>query len=89
MGHKNPGKAGPSLSLYNPRGPSANQTPLKGVSRLVNPPSDEPEIVAREKDSTEREYVGRLLHVADEALNNDKNDKNDKGEHRKRRGRIH
>ena len=83
MSQKHPGKAGASLSSPNPRGPSANQTPLKGVSRLVNPPSDEPETVAHEKDSTERDYVGRLLHVADEALNNDK------GESRKRRGRIH
>jgi hypothetical protein len=49
----------------------------------VNPLGDEPEIVRREEDPVERDYLGRLLHVADEALHCDKR------EHRKRRGRIH
>src|ERR1700732_1569248 len=58
-----------------------NQQHLQGVSRLVNPRSSDPEIVAREEEPGERDYLGRLLHVADEALHPVKRD----GTHRKRR----
>lgn len=49
---------------------SPDQEYLKGASRLVNPPSSDPEIAAGdgEEDQGERDYVGRILHVADEAL---------------------
>ncbi len=58
-----------------------NQQHLQGVSRLVNPRKDDPEFVAREEDSVERDYLGRFLHVADEALHHVKR----RGERRKRR----
>jgi len=45
-----------------------NEHYLKGVSRLVNPPSEDAEIVSGEEDPGERDYLGRLLRVADEAL---------------------
>jgi len=62
------------------------QQPLKGVSHLVNPPDDDPEIVSTEEDQGERDYLGRLLHVADEALRHVKRGIS----HRpRRRGRIH
>ena len=41
---------------------------LKGASRLVNPRDDAPEIVSPEEDEGERDYLGRILRVADEAL---------------------
>jgi hypothetical protein len=56
---------------------------LKGVSRLVNPLADDAEIAGGDEDRVERHYLGRLLHVADEALQHVKRD----GDHRKRRGR--
>ncbi len=62
----------------------ANQQHLDGVSRLVNPPKNDPEIVAQEEEPGERGYLGRLLNVADEALHRVKRG----GEHRKRR-RVH
>jgi hypothetical protein len=94
MGQKHTGRSGSSRSNSpNPRGLQATrpdapqqapqQQHLKGISRLVNPPNDEPELPAQEEDPVEREYVGRLLHVADEALHHDKRD------HRKRRSGIH
>jgi hypothetical protein len=52
-----------------PRGSTPpNQQHLQGVSRLVNPRSCDPEIIAPEEDPGGRDYLGRLLHVADEAL---------------------
>jgi hypothetical protein len=50
----------------------------------VNPRKNEPEIVAQEEEPDERDYLGRLLNVADEALHSVKRG----GEHRKRR-RVH
>jgi hypothetical protein len=61
-----------------------NQRHLQGVCRLVNPRKNDPEIVAREEEPGERDYLGRLLRVADEALHRGKRG----GEHRKRR-RVH
>lgn len=69
---------------YARRGWTANQQHLEGVCRLLNPLKNEPEFVAREQDSVERDYLGRFLHVADEALHHVKRG----GEHRKRR-RVH
>jgi hypothetical protein len=62
-----------------------NQQHLQGVSRLVNPRKNDPEIVARDEDPVESDYLGRLLHVADEALHHRVKRG---GEHRKRR-RVH
>lgn len=53
---------------------------LKGATRLVNPPADEQESSVPDQDPGEREYVGRVLHVADQALRHAK---------RPRRGRPH
>ena len=63
---------------------SPNQQNLKGVSRLVNPPDDDAAAVAGEEEQGERDYLGRLLRVADEALRHVK-----EGFQRHRRGRIH
>jgi hypothetical protein len=60
------------------------QETLKGVSRLVNPRDDDSEIVAADEEPGERDYLGRLLRVADEALRHFA-----QGLHRHRRGRIH
>ena len=47
--------------------------PLKGATRLVNPPAEEQEGSARDhQDPSERDYVGRVLHVADQALRHTK-----------------
>ena len=85
MGHKHSAPNGSTRSNHRNQSEPIrpNQQYLKGASRLVNPPSDEAEALAREEDPVERDYVGRLLHVADEALHHDKR------EHRKRRSRIH
>jgi hypothetical protein len=41
--------------------------PLKGVTLLVHPPSDDARIVG---DEGEHDYLGRILHVADQTLRN-------------------
>ena len=56
------------------------EQPLKGVARLVNPPADEQESSGLDQDATERDYLGRVLNVADRALRREK---------RARRGRPH
>lgn len=45
-----------------------NGRQLKGISRLTNPRSDDPEIMSEEEDPGTRDYLGYILHVADEAL---------------------
>jgi hypothetical protein len=57
---------------------------LKGVARLVNPRGDDAELGVSDDDPGERDYLGRLLHVADEALDRVKSRWNQ----RKRR-RVH
>jgi two-component system chemotaxis response regulator CheY len=62
------------------RGVSSDQ-PLKGVTHLVHPPSDDTRI---DGDEGERDYLGRILYVADHALRHV-----EQGIfHRTRRGRI-
>lgn len=85
MGHKRPAKDEIIESNgAKPPGWTPNQQHLQGASRLVNPRKNDAEIVGREDDPVEQDYVGRLLHVADEALHRVKRG----GEHRKRR-RVH
>lgn len=69
-----------------PPGESPNQKNLKGISRLVNPrdEDDGSAVVAAGEEPDERDYLGRLLRVADEALSHVK-----QGFQRHRRGRIH
>ena len=60
------------------------QQNLKGISRLVNPRDDDLEVFAADEEPGERDYLGRLLRVADEVLRQVK-----QGLQRHRRGRIH
>jgi hypothetical protein len=61
------------------------QQHLKGASRLVNPTDDASEIASAQEDQGERDYLGRFLRVADEALSHVK-----RGIlHRRKRGRVH
>ena len=53
---------------------------------MVNPRDDDPEIASAEEEQGERDYLGRLLHVADEALRHVKKGTNQRP---RRRGRIH
>jgi hypothetical protein len=46
----------------------ANEKELKGVARLVNPRGDDAALGSGDDEPGERDYLGRLLHVADEAL---------------------
>ena len=62
-----------------------SQQHLKGVSRLVNPREEDPEVVGSDEEESERDYLGRFLRVADEALRQVKQGIL----HRHRRGRIH
>jgi len=79
---------GVHLTHATTHGPTtANGQDLKGVSRLVNPQKEEPEVASAQDDPGERNYLGRLLHVADEALHQVKRDGNQRD--RKRRGRVH
>ncbi|HKW97265.1 MAG TPA: hypothetical protein VJN43_05995 [Bryobacteraceae bacterium] len=72
------------LNHAQPRGSQRpNAQELKGVSRLVNPRGEDAELGAGEDDPGERSYLGRLLHIADEALHVKR-----RGNHRKRR-RVH
>ena len=85
VGHKRVGKGKAMYSNHsNLRESAPNQQQLQGVSRLVIPLKNVPEVVARGEDPFERDYLGRLLHVADEALHHVKHGR----EHRKRR-RVH
>jgi hypothetical protein len=47
---------------------SRSNEPIGGVTRLVNPPEDNREVIAPEENEVERVYWGRILHVADRAL---------------------
>ena len=77
--------AGIRRNNAHPRLTVGDKQQLQGVSRLVNPPATDAEIARGDEDPVERDYLGRLLHVADEALENVKRG----GDHRKRRGRPH
>lgn len=74
------------LSNSNSRQPrDPRQQHLKGVSRLIIPRDDDPEIVSAEEEQGERDYLGHFLRVADEALRHVK-----RGIfHRSKRGRVH
>ena len=41
---------------------------LKGVARLVQPRHDESEMILAEENESERDYLGHLLQIADDAL---------------------
>lgn len=56
------------IRLNHPRRSDGANERLKGVSRLVNPKPGDPELVSGEEDQGERDYLGRILHVADEVL---------------------
>jgi hypothetical protein len=73
-----------SSNSHRPPEKNAAQKNLKGISRLVIPQDDESEIVAAGEEQGERDYLGRLLRVADEALRHVK-----QSVHRHTRGRIH
>ena len=45
------------------RGGSGSGQPIRGVTRLVNPPEDDHEVISGEEDPVERDYLGRILHV--------------------------
>jgi hypothetical protein len=72
------------------RGGGGSGQPIRGITRLVNPPDDDQEAISGEEDPVERDYLGRILHVADRALRQGK-DGHTKDEvlHRTRRGRVH
>ena len=76
---------GSRLNHSDPPSKEPDRQHLKGASRLVNPPEDAPEIVSPEEDESERDYLGRILRVADEALSHVKQGIL----RRQRRGRIH
>ena len=68
----------------------ANGQPIRGITRLVNPPEDDQEAVSGEVDPVERDYLGRILHVADRALRQGKDGQvKDEVFRRTRRGRVH
>jgi hypothetical protein len=76
---------GSRLDQSDPPSKEPDRRHLKGASRLVNPPEDAAEILPTEEDEGERDYLGRILRVADEALRHVKQGIL----HRPRRGRIH
>jgi len=51
-----------------PNGTTDTNEHLSGVCRLVNPKRAPHELASDDEDSVERHYVGRLLRVADAAL---------------------
>lgn len=67
------------------RGRNESGQPIRGITRLVNPPEDDHEVISAEEDPVERDYLGRILHVADRALRQVK----EGVLHRTRRGRAH
>lgn len=73
------------LNHSHPPPQDPDQPQLKGVSHLVNPPEDAPEIVSPEEDEGERDYVERFLRFADQALRHVKQG----FLHRHKRTRIH
>ena len=86
MSHKQAEKEDSGTRLNQPHNSAIpDDKQLKGVSRLVNPQGDPADIAVGEEDPVERDYLGRLLHVADEALQYVKRG----GDHRRRRGRPH
>ena len=48
--------------------------PIRGITRLVNPPEDNQEVISPQEDPVERGYLGRILHVADRVLGRAKTD---------------
>jgi len=71
-------------SNHHERGRSANEQPIRGAAHLVNPPEDSPDAAPGSEDEVERDYLGRILHVADRALRQAK-----EVFHRTRRGSVH
>ncbi len=72
------------------RGGSRSGQPIRGIVRLVNPPEDDHEAISGEEDPVERDYLGRILHVADHALRQEKDGQvKDEVFRRTRRGRVH
>lgn len=47
---------------------SRSRQPVCGIALLVNPLQDNHDVISPEEDPVERDYLGRLLHVADRAL---------------------
>jgi hypothetical protein len=80
---------------HHQRGGSGSGQPIRGITRLVNPPEDDHEVISGEEDPVERDYLGRILHVADHALRPGKDGQRKDGRvkdgvlHRTRRGRVH
>lgn len=69
---------------HHERNGSGSGKPIRGIARLVNPPEDDHEVISGEADQVERDYLGRILHVADRVLRQVK----DGVFHRTRRGRV-
>ena len=40
------------------RGGSGSGQPIRGITRLVNPPEDDHEVISGEADPVERDYLG-------------------------------
>ena len=53
---------------------SEREMPIRGIARLVNPPEDEGDVIFPKEEFVEREYWGRILHVADRVLRRRKAD---------------
>ena len=69
---------------------SGGGQPIRGITRLVNPLEDDQEAISGEEDPVERDYLGRILEVADRALRLGKDGHTeDEVLHRPRRGRVH
>lgn len=73
------------MSNTHQRGGNGSAQPIRGITRLVNPPEEDHEVISGEADPVERDYVGRILHVADRALRQMK----DGVFRRTRRDRVH
>jgi hypothetical protein len=69
---------------HHEHGRSGSGQPIRGITRLVNPPKENLEGISGEEDQVERDYLGRILHVADRALRQAK-----EVFHRTRRGSVH
>jgi hypothetical protein len=60
------------IHLSSERNGEAAAKPIRGISRLVNPPEERDDLISGQEDQDARDYLDHLLRMADRALSRGK-----------------